>query len=579
MFGKKSMPDAGRSTAQQPKERAHRHHFQPQDEQELYKPGDVIGGEYEVHRLLGKGGFGIVYLVYSRETKGVYALKTFRGEFLEDSTARDVFKREALLWVNLDDYPFILAARFVEEFSGRLFVAMDFVAPNERGCVSIEDRLRSRGPLDIKQVLEWAIQFCYGMEHVNNHGIKVHRDIKPANILITQDGTLKITDFGLATGAVVGVRGGRSIVSFSAEGRPGCSLLQEDGKGWCGTPGYIAPEVYEGKGADIRSDIYSFGVVLWQMAKGSPVSPFHSSEVQYRGNGQEYVFEYQQNVYKKQKAGQVPSVDGPLQNVIERCLAFEPSRRYSDFKQLRLELDPIFERLACRHVSIPKTDEKTAAFWSNKGMSLQSLGRDQEALNCYDKAIEINPRYAVGWYNKGNSLDSLGRYDEAISCYDRSLEANPRYAATWYNKGLSLASLSRYEKAIDCYDKALEIDPRYAAAWNNKGISFKSLGRYEEAISCYDKALEIDPRYAYAWYSKGYSLYSLDRYQEAIDCFENAIEISPRAASWFIKALSEEEVGGPHQAAKSYCKFIELAAPEDVQEIDYARKRLAELGK
>jgi serine/threonine protein kinase len=114
-----------------------------------YKPGEVIGGRYEVHALLGRGGFGEVYSAYSRQLRAVYALKTFRKEFLADVAAKETFKREALLWVNLEEHPFILCARIVEEFSGRLFVAMDYIAPDEHGRVTLADHLRqSPGPID-----------------------------------------------------------------------------------------------------------------------------------------------------------------------------------------------------------------------------------------------------------------------------------------------------------------------------------------------------------------------------------------------------------------------------------------------
>ena len=113
-----------------------------QEAGDLYKKGDVIGGKYEVHGTLGKGGFGVVYLVrFSRSTKGVYALKTFRDELLGDAAAREAFKKEALLWVNLEAHPFILAARWAEEVSGRLFVAMDYVAPDAHGRASLADYL------------------------------------------------------------------------------------------------------------------------------------------------------------------------------------------------------------------------------------------------------------------------------------------------------------------------------------------------------------------------------------------------------------------------------------------------------
>src|ERR1017187_2316919 len=123
---------------------------------------------------------------------------------------------------------------------------MDYVAPDARGRVSLADHLaRAGGPLDAGQTLKWAVQFCLGMEHAQARGIKCHRDIKPANILITQDGTLKISDFGLAAAGEAAWRGtgGRagSLITGGVECTFGLSLMQTGGKAWCGTPGYIAP--------------------------------------------------------------------------------------------------------------------------------------------------------------------------------------------------------------------------------------------------------------------------------------------------------------------------------------------------
>src|ERR1039458_7018861 len=112
-----------------------------QEAGELYKKGDVIGGKYEIHGTLGKGGFGVVYLAYDRQAEEVFALKTFRDELLANAVAREAFKKEALLWVNLEAHPFILAEQWVLEVSGRLFVQMDYMAPDAYGRVSLADHL------------------------------------------------------------------------------------------------------------------------------------------------------------------------------------------------------------------------------------------------------------------------------------------------------------------------------------------------------------------------------------------------------------------------------------------------------
>jgi tetratricopeptide (TPR) repeat protein len=447
------------------------------------------------------------------------------------------------------------------------------------------------------------------MEHAQARGIKCHRDIKPANILITQDGTLKISDFGLAAAAevawrVTGGRGG-SLVVRGPEGTFGLSLMQTGGKARCGTPGYMAPEVYRGEGADIRSDLYSFGLVLWQMATGSPVPPF---VVPYRGDLEGYL----RQIHEQQVTGRVPGVDGFLGPVLERCLRPKPAERYRSFGELRRALEPILERKTGKKLELPQLGEKTAAFWSNKGGSLNALGRHEEALVCYNQALAIDPRIAVAWNNKGVSLAAIARWEEAISCYDQALAIDPRIAGAWSNKGHALAALGRREEAIGCYDQAVAIDPRYAMAWYNKGVSLYSLGRREEAVGCYDQALAIAPQYAEAWSNKGLALYNLGRREEAIGCYDQALGINPRYAAawnnkglaiaalgrreeaigcydqavaidpkysmaWYSKAFSENALGRKREAALSYRKFIELAGPQDEQFVTHARQRLVEL--
>ena len=164
---------------------------------EKFKKGDFIGQKYEVFDVLGEGGFGIVYLVYSHETKSAYALKTFRDEYIEDIKTRERFRKEAQVWIDLERHPYLVRASFVDEISGRLYIAMEHIASDEPGMNTLDGFLRRRPP-DLAQSLRWAIQFCHGMEYAYSKGVKAHRDIKPANIMIDQNKTVKIADFGLA---------------------------------------------------------------------------------------------------------------------------------------------------------------------------------------------------------------------------------------------------------------------------------------------------------------------------------------------------------------------------------------------
>ena len=531
VFGKRPKPDMDKSTGNKAWQRFQHYQFENHDEREFYKPDDVIGGKYEVHRKIGKGGFGVVYLVYDRDRREICAMKTFRDEFLADTEAREAFKKEALLWVRLDKHPYILSAKRVEELSDRLFVIMDYIAPDRLGRTNLADHLaNSAGKFDLIKSLKWAIQFCNGMEHANSHGIKSHRDIKPANILITQDGTLKIADFGLATGAKAAMAGSNSsLVTTQVGSGFGMSILQTQNKRVCGTPGYIAPEVYEGRNADVRSDIYSFGLVLWQMVTGSLLPPFHVDLPRHKGeDNNTYAFRYMEAVYRRQKTDDVPMVGWLLSPIIKRCICPDIGVRYGNFKQLRLDLETILKHRFLSEVAVPDIGKHKIGDWNDKGVSLHSLGRYQEAINCYDKVLQTDPQKADTWNNKGVSLHSLGQHEEAIKCYNKSLRIAPQKADTWNNKGISLDYLGRHWRAIRCYNKALRINPRKVDTWNNKGVCLNSFGWYKKAIECFDNALKFDSRNANAWYNKGVSFDSLGRYQEAVRYYVKAFQINPQ---------------------------------------------------
>lgn len=490
------------------------------------------------------------FLVYDQSIDAVCALKTFRDELLADRTAREAFKKESLLWVNLGEHPYILTAEWVEEVSGRLFVAMQYIEPDAQKRVTLTSHIaRAGGPLEINQMLEWAIQFCLGMEHANAHGIECHRDIKPANILIDK-GVLKISDFGLAVAAELASRGSSvqsiSLVSGSAERGFRFSLVKADGKMMCGTPGYIAPEVYRCESADSRSDVYSFGLVLWQMATGSRQPPFM---VQRRDNMDVFLRE----IYEQQMIGKLSQPKGLLGLVIAICLQPKPTNRYRGFPELRKDLEQIWMKQTGKKFAIRQSTEKPITFWINKGASLSALGRHEEAISCLDKALEIDPTDTRTWSNKGIALDNLGRYEESITCYDNALETDPQNAAAWINKGFPLSKLSRHVDAISCYEKALAIDPQKANAWIGKGSVLKFLNRNQEAIVCFNKVLAVDPRNSLAWKNKGDTLIALADHEEAVYCFSKALVIDPgNTGAWNNKGNALGNMGRAKEAIECY---------------------------
>jgi predicted O-linked N-acetylglucosamine transferase (SPINDLY family) len=164
---------------------------------------------------------------------------------------------------------------------------------------------------------------------------------------------------------------------------------------------------------------------------------------------------------------------------------------------------------------------------SNYGNVLQALGRLDEALASYDKALEIEPKLINALYNRGVTLSNMKRMADALASYDKALEIAPDDADIWMNRVPALIDLNRLEEALAAAEKLLAMAPHYAEAWNNRGIALQALERFEEALASYEKALAIKPDYAEAHFNRGNALQYLGRGEETLASFSRAVAIDP----------------------------------------------------
>jgi len=161
------------------------------------------------------------------------------------------------------------------------------------------------------------------------------------------------------------------------------------------------------------------------------------------------------------------------------------------------------------------------------GEDLFNQGKYEEAIELYDKAIDIDSGFSKAWLSKGLALQNLGKKEEAIICYNKCIEINPRNSWPWNNKGSALIDLGKYDEAIIFLDKAIEIAPRTPLAWTNKGIALRVLGKFAGAVECLDKSIELHPKDSFVWAEKGQALICLNKYEDAVKSFEKAIVFNP----------------------------------------------------
>jgi len=205
----------------------------------------------------------------------------------------------------------------------------------------------------------------------------------------------------------------------------------------------------------------------------------------------------------------------------------------------------------------------SAKEWTTRGNILYLHGQRSEAMQCYDKAIELDSRYMLAWNRKGQVLseidDKKDCWNKALEIANKKLEANSIDGDAWYNKGFALIGLDKYDEALQASNKAIEIDPQNAMAWINEAYVLFRLGKYDEALQASNKAIEIDPQNAMAWSNKAGSLHRLGKYDEALQASNKAIEIDPQiAVAWSNKAGSLLRLGKYDEALQASNKAIEI---------------------
>jgi tetratricopeptide (TPR) repeat protein len=549
-----------------------------------WKPGDRIQDRWQVDRVL-TGGMGIIYVVLDWQFMEVFAAKTFQDEVFERNPeiARR-FSHEASTWINLEAHENVARARFVEVIQGKPFLFLEFVTGGDLGKWIGTPRLTGNE----QQVLKFAIQFCDGMHHALSKGITAHRDIKPQNCLVTEDGTLKVTDFGLAKvvsdleargrvsalGSGSGLLGGSQMSSgevprsgflgrlFSSGVQqtpivPTGIDLSQTGLA-AGTCTHMAPEQFsDSKHVDVRADVYSFGVMLFQMASGR--LPF---------NGRSW-----QEFERLHKTEAPPHLTGSfvgLNDIVKSCLAKIPDGRPANFDVLRYRLAEEFQRVTGQQPPAPKTGrDLDAAELHNKGLSLAALCRFDQALAAFDEclvnAVTQEEIFEHALVNKGIVLNHLGRHDEAIACYDRALQIDSSDERIWCNKGAILNERGYLPEAKECFEQALRIKPDFDTAVSNMGLVLAGMGQSEEALRFYDRAQQLKPDDDINLMNKGVCLRRLGRFADALACNEAGLKGNPRnPILWSNKALVHGDLGQPEEELRCYEQALKYD-PQDVQ--------------
>ena len=283
------------------------------------RPQSLIGqqiGSYQILSLLGTGGMGEVYQARDTRLKRTVAIKVLPQNKLSDPERKTRFIQEARAASALN-HPNIITVYDIGSEGG-----IDFMVMENIGGKSL-DQLIPRKGMRLNEVLKLGVQMADAMAKAHSARI-IHRDLKPGNVMVTDDGRVKILDFGLAK---------LTEALNSGEGTTQMLSLTETGT-IVGTASYMSPEQAEGKKVDARSDIFSFGSVLYEMVTGKKA---------FQGESKMSTLTSVLKQEPKPVSQLIPGVPAALEKIIQRCLRKDPGRRFHHMDDLRVELGELKE--------------------------------------------------------------------------------------------------------------------------------------------------------------------------------------------------------------------------------------------
>lgn len=259
----------------------------------------ILANRYQLGEILGSGGMAVVYRARDLNLERHVALKILRQDFTEDPGLRESFHQEAKAAANLT-HPNIVTVHDFGFDSGRIFIVMEYV-PGDH----LKNILIKRGPYLVSDALDLMTQVCAGVGYAHRTGV-VHCDIKPHNLLITPDGQLKVADFGIA----------RALASITPD---------EKSEVIWGSPQYFSPEQAAGKPPSPASDVYSLGVVLYEML---------TNRLPFKGDSPQELARLHRQALPISPRQHNPAIPPKLEGIIQKSLAKESSNRYRNANQL-----------------------------------------------------------------------------------------------------------------------------------------------------------------------------------------------------------------------------------------------------
>jgi serine/threonine protein kinase len=453
--------------------------------------GQIIDDRFEILAHLGSGGMGSVYKALDSFTGATYALKIIAPELLEQKALAKRLEHEAQAAKALSHVNIVPVFDVGKITNGSPYLIMGYVDGE-----SLEEILRTEVRLNRERALNIFIQVAEALVHAHDKGV-VHRDLKPSNILVSKtpggQDIVKIVDFGIA--------------KITDEYHADKTQLTQTGE-LIGSPWYMSPEQCRGDDLDGRSDLYSFGCIMYEALSGKV--PF---------DGENPVRILLKHI--SEPAPQLPKsldVGSALRRTIMRCLEKDPHDRYpsaapllNDLSQIQRGKSIFLWRLRWNK----RKFRKFAPIAATVALGASAVGYLIHASDEQRALTQPHVQHRVEQYNGLN----LMQLTDAI-------EQHPNNAKLYYDRGVLHDLRDERTNAIDDYSQAIALKPAYLSAYIARSRMYMLLAKYGEALKDADKAIRLAPDNHRALMTRAYVFSAQERYLEAYNDCKHCITLA-----------------------------------------------------
>jgi tetratricopeptide (TPR) repeat protein/tRNA A-37 threonylcarbamoyl transferase component Bud32 len=447
----------------------------------IKKIGENLVEHWRIESVIHEGGMSTVYVCRDELDQERIAVKTYKeNDRWRNPSVRAQFRKEGLAWITLEPHPHLIEALGIREIDGALHIFMEYA---EGG--NLLNRLEQ---LPMHAAIQIGIQVCDALQTIHDHGF-LHKDVKPTNVLFDESGHAKLSDLGVAA-----------------------SFYGDDLREVAGTYFYMAPELFSGGNVANTSDIYSLGVMLYEMLTG--VLPFLGikSEI-----GHQHL-----SVPPVPLIDRISDLDTELNEIVMTCLAKEPQDRPQSATELRERLKSCYRRLTGQSYEpvVPPVDNAadTIRVGRKRVWAYQVLGRNKDAIDICEKLKQVFPENSVIAVDQAVLYYDTGRFTECTRmCLDLLLPSTTSEPEILGRADMLLEmcaiQLGKREEIVEAYTK-----------WLNLAIMASTIGGdARKSLKLLELCILIDSNYYPAWIMKGQLLYELGDFREAMEALRTGL--------------------------------------------------------